>query len=64
MSTDLFQPCRIGQLELSNRWVRSATWDATADSTGAVTDESVALYRELPADAYLVSTTFGAGAWR
>jgi len=47
MSTDLFQPCRIGQLELRNRWVRSATWDATADSSGAVTDESVALYREL-----------------
>ncbi len=47
MSTDLFAACQIGSLELKNRWVRSATWDATADSHGAVTDDSVALYREL-----------------
>ena len=47
MSVDLFEPYRIGSLELRNRWVRSATWDATADSSGAVTDTSVALYREL-----------------
>jgi len=47
MSTDLFEPCRIGKLELRNRFVRSATWDATADSSGAVTDASVALYQEL-----------------
>ncbi len=47
MSTDLLGPYRIGRLELRNRVVRSATWDATADSSGAVTDDSVALYREL-----------------
>jgi 2,4-dienoyl-CoA reductase-like NADH-dependent reductase (Old Yellow Enzyme family) len=47
MSEDLFEPYRIGRLELKNRFVRSATWDATADSSGAVTDTSVALYREL-----------------
>ncbi len=47
MSIDLFEPYRIGRLELRNRLVRSATWDATADSSGAVTDRSVALYREL-----------------
>lgn len=47
MPIDLFETCRIGQLELKNHWVRSATWDATADSSGAVTDNSVALYREL-----------------
>jgi len=47
MSTDLFKPYSIGRLELRNRFVRSATWDATADSSGAVTDNSVALYREL-----------------
>jgi 2,4-dienoyl-CoA reductase-like NADH-dependent reductase (Old Yellow Enzyme family) len=47
MSADLFEPYRIGKLELRNRWVRSATWDATADSTGAATDNSFALYREL-----------------
>ena len=47
MSIDLFAPYRIGKLELRNRLVRSATWDATADSSGAVTDSSLALYREL-----------------
>jgi len=47
MSTDLFEPYRIGRLELKNRFVRSATGDRTADSSGAVTDGSVALYRKL-----------------
>jgi 2,4-dienoyl-CoA reductase-like NADH-dependent reductase (Old Yellow Enzyme family) len=48
MSIDLFEPYKIAKLELRNRWVRSATWDATAaDSSGAATDKSVALYREL-----------------
>ncbi len=47
MAIDLFEPYRIGRLELRNRFVRSATWDATADSSGAVTGRSVALYREL-----------------
>jgi len=47
MSIDLFEPCRIGRLELKNHFVRSATWDATADSTGAVTDASLNLYRKL-----------------
>ena len=44
---DLFQPFRIGNLELRNRFIRSATWDATADKEGMVTDESVALYNKL-----------------
>lgn len=47
MSIDLFESYRIGRLELRNRLVRSATWDATADSSGAVTNGSVPLYREL-----------------
>ncbi len=47
MSNGLFQPFPIGRLTLANRFVRSATWDATADSAGAVTDRSVALYRQL-----------------
>ena len=47
MSTNLFEPYRIGKLELRNRFVRSAAWDATADSSGAVTDASVAIYRNL-----------------
>jgi 2,4-dienoyl-CoA reductase-like NADH-dependent reductase (Old Yellow Enzyme family) len=32
---------------MKNRVMRSATWDLTADIDGAVTDTSVALYREL-----------------
>jgi 2,4-dienoyl-CoA reductase-like NADH-dependent reductase (Old Yellow Enzyme family) len=44
---DLFEPYRIGRLDLKNRFVRSATWDSSADSSGAVTDESVALYSKL-----------------
>jgi len=47
MSSILFEPIAIGGLELKNRFVRSATWDATADTTGAVTDTSVALYKRL-----------------
>ncbi len=47
MSIDLFKPYRIDNLEMRNRFVRSATWDGTADSSGAVTDSSVALYRKL-----------------
>jgi 2,4-dienoyl-CoA reductase-like NADH-dependent reductase (Old Yellow Enzyme family) len=43
----LFEPCRIGNLELKNRFVRSATWDATADITGRVTDRSVEIYKRL-----------------
>jgi 2,4-dienoyl-CoA reductase-like NADH-dependent reductase (Old Yellow Enzyme family) len=47
MPSFLFQPYKIGSLELKNRFVRSATWDGTADDSGAVTDTSVVLYREL-----------------
>ncbi len=47
MPVNLFEPCRIGGMELRNRFMRSATWDGSADSSGAVTDTSVALYREL-----------------
>lgn len=47
MSIDLFQPYKIGSLELKNRFVRSATNDGTADGDGSATDKSVALYREL-----------------
>jgi len=47
MAIELFEPYRIGKLELRNRFVRSATWDATADDSGRVTDTSVALYGNL-----------------
>ncbi len=47
MSINIFDPYRIGKLELRNRLVRSATWDATADVAGMVTDSSVNFYRDL-----------------
>ena len=47
MSISLFDSYRIAGLELRNRFVRSATWDGTADRSGNVTDASVALYRKL-----------------
>jgi 2,4-dienoyl-CoA reductase-like NADH-dependent reductase (Old Yellow Enzyme family) len=47
MSIELFKPFKIGGLELKNRFVRSATWDNTADSSGAATDDSVAIYTRL-----------------
>jgi 2,4-dienoyl-CoA reductase-like NADH-dependent reductase (Old Yellow Enzyme family) len=47
MSVDLFQPFRIGKLELGNRFVRSATWDGSADESGRVTNRSMTLYRKL-----------------
>ncbi|MEE8319008.1 MAG: NADH:flavin oxidoreductase [Dehalococcoidales bacterium] len=43
----LYEPFTIGSLKLKNRFVRSATWDGTADETGAVTEASVELYRNL-----------------
>ncbi|MFC1901086.1 NADH:flavin oxidoreductase [Chloroflexota bacterium] len=47
MSSIVFEPFKIKNLELKNRFVRSATWDGSADDTGAVTDTSVALYEGL-----------------
>ncbi len=44
---DIFQPYRIGKLELRNRFVRSATWDATANEDGTVSDDSLAIFRKL-----------------
>ncbi len=43
----VFEPMKIGGLELENRFARSATWDAAADDSGVVTEASLALYREL-----------------
>lgn len=47
MAIDLFQPFKIGKLELRNRFVRSATWDGSADESGKATERSVALYQKL-----------------
>jgi 2,4-dienoyl-CoA reductase-like NADH-dependent reductase (Old Yellow Enzyme family) len=38
---------KIGKMEIKNRIMRSATWDAEADHTGIVTKNSAALYHEL-----------------
>ncbi|MDO8672417.1 MAG: NADH:flavin oxidoreductase, partial [Dehalococcoidia bacterium] len=45
----VLQPTRLAGLELRNRFVRSATFDAMADDTGAVTDRSLKLYGDLAA---------------
>ena len=47
MASKLFTPIKIGRLELKNRIMRSATWDAMADDSGLVTERSVALYHQL-----------------
>jgi 2,4-dienoyl-CoA reductase-like NADH-dependent reductase (Old Yellow Enzyme family) len=47
MSSILFEPYKIGGMEIKNRFVRSATWDGMADDSGRVTDSSVGLYRKL-----------------
>ena len=47
MKTELFEPFDTGGLRLANRFVRSATWDATADDNGNVTEETIAVYDTL-----------------
>jgi 2,4-dienoyl-CoA reductase-like NADH-dependent reductase (Old Yellow Enzyme family) len=42
----MFEPIRINSLELRNRFMRSATFENTADE-GKVTDELIGIYREL-----------------
>jgi 2,4-dienoyl-CoA reductase-like NADH-dependent reductase (Old Yellow Enzyme family) len=43
----LFSPGRIGNLEIKNRFVRSATGESLAAADGQVTDALVSLYTEL-----------------
>ncbi len=42
-----FSPLVIGNMAVANRFMRSATYDGSADESGAVTDNSLALYRRL-----------------
>lgn len=42
-----FDPISLGELDLSNRFVRSATWEALADSQGFCTERLIALIGEL-----------------
>jgi len=43
----IFEPTRLGGIEVRNRLVRSATWDGMADAQGRVTGRMIDLYREL-----------------
>ncbi|MFH1155665.1 MAG: NADH:flavin oxidoreductase [Pseudomonadota bacterium] len=43
----IFEPAAIRQLKLRNRFVRSATHDGMADSSGQVTEKQIALYTGL-----------------
>jgi len=43
----LFEPLKIGHLEIKNRFVRSATYFALADTDGFIGDASVALMKQL-----------------
>lgn len=45
----LFEPVRIGNLEVPNRFVRSATYDGCADKDGRVTEAQVKLFKDLAA---------------
>ena len=47
MSPNPFEPCTVGLLEIRNRFVRSATFDGTADNFGAASGASEELYRQL-----------------
>ncbi len=49
MAIDLFASYKIGKLDLKNRFVRSATWDAMANEDGSVTEKSIELYTALGA---------------
>ena len=43
----LFDPYRIGPLEVKNRFVRSATFEGRADGQGGVTSDTLSFYDRL-----------------
>lgn len=43
----LFEPCSIKNLEIRNRFVRSATYDGFADNNGYISDRQIKLYSDL-----------------
>jgi 2,4-dienoyl-CoA reductase-like NADH-dependent reductase (Old Yellow Enzyme family) len=45
----LFEPVKIKNLEVHNRFVRSATYDGMADRSGRVSDHQIRLYQDLAA---------------
>jgi len=42
-----FTPMKLGDMEVENRFVHSATYECMAQETGEVTDELVKRYRTL-----------------
>lgn len=47
MTSILFEPIKVKNMELRNRFVRSATYDGCADKDGYVTDKQINLYTTL-----------------
>jgi len=47
----LFSPQRIGDVEIQNRFVHSATFEAMADENGKVTEKMIKRYRDLEGEA-------------
>jgi 2,4-dienoyl-CoA reductase-like NADH-dependent reductase (Old Yellow Enzyme family) len=47
MANPLFEPIQINKLEIKNRFMRSATWDGSADESGGVTENSIRIYKAL-----------------
>lgn len=43
----LFTPMNIGQIEIKNRFVRSATYEGRVNENGEVTDEMISFYKTL-----------------
>lgn len=43
----IFEPVKLRHIELSNRLVRSATWEGIANPDGSVTEEAYEIYEEL-----------------
>jgi 2,4-dienoyl-CoA reductase-like NADH-dependent reductase (Old Yellow Enzyme family) len=43
----LFEPTKIGRMEIRNRFVRSATYDGSTDKTGMISERQIALCAEL-----------------
>ena len=47
MEKKIFEPARLGNLELKNRLIRSATWRGLADEAGHIPNELCGIYEEL-----------------
>ena len=45
--TNLFSPGKIGNVQIKNRIVRSATWVAKATNEGYVTEDLIKLFKDL-----------------